>query len=916
ALLLLLATAGWWLWTHRVEYINRFLISVGPGKGSVTELTLTAEGAKLHGFELRDAKTDAVVLRLPELSIISGMSELLARRLRSVSLNDVEVTINQSFLEQVLEEQGTGDSSADFTLPGGWQITRADLKNARLRYVERVGTVAEIVANYHADEIATSADGTLNVGEQELTITGGALTHGDRPVTLAELHAKGRVHDGILDLDVLSIHQPALAMTPALLNFLAPDSGKKSAVNAVAQSSASQRTASLIRGVRIARVDCNHVELSTTGFTAGNMAGIELPDASVRVDYETTGLAWLPDQPFSMGAQWLRVNHLEIKPPAGEGLITCREMNLVMPAPVNGRWSVEQLTMREPEIHWTPGLRRVLLPAKQSATNEKGGDEQDSAWGALLQNIEIHDARIRIADTDLLPFELRTNATLKLHDLRLDAKGAHSAEAQTLDARDLALSFPTGRPFFELLQGSLVIKPDAWNASRAVDTFALKKPVVRLRNGNTPWFDAAPAQAKGDNVSANTDAPLWQQIHFSQLSIEDGSLDIAAAEGERALDAQARLTVTTDKINSGRHRVRFENFVARLPGLTLFPFPVARVSFVEGAASLPEVWSTHRMEFLHIGGANIEASNALMKFFEQPAASTADSSAENAKSKIQNPKSSPEWIVGNFNIADSFVTQDHLVPGMDSVNFEVALDVKNAPLSPEGLAADIAPQRIELSRLQIPSPYGGPPVAKLDSVFVNFSPAGLVAKRIDKVEIVSPTLYIGEPLFWYVDYYRRYAAQVTPGPETKVVALDKIFALQVAAAAIATEAPVSQSGWDVRTLAVHSGKLVIAPKGVPLAGFRTPFPFSFTSEVNRGTLEANFEIPPDTYEIPELKLKFEGMSGNVQFNLPVKGRDNNVTELFKVKQIRWKELPATARKFTRQMASSRTRRLERYPSKP
>ncbi len=898
ALVLLLATAGWWLWTYRVEYINRFLISVGPARGSVTDFTLTNEGATLHGFELRDVKTDAVVLRLPELVLTSGMRELLARRVRSVSLNDAKVIISEPFLEQVLAGQGRSESSAGLILPGGWQVTRADLRNARLRYEERDGTVAELVANYHADDIATSADGTLNIGEQELTITGDSLVHGDHPVKLAELRARGRIHEGVLDLDVLTIDKLSLAMTPAFLDFLTPDSGKKSAVNSIPQTNATQRAPSFIRGVRIARVDCNHLDLSTTGFTAGNVAGIELPDASARVDYETTGFAWLPDQPFSMGAQRLRLNHLEMKPPAGEGLIACREMNLVMPAPVNGRWSIQKLTMREPEIHWTPELRRLLLPARQSAiaSDAKGGDAQDSFWSAHLQYIEIRDARLRIADTELMPFELRANATLKLHNLRLDARGAHSAEAQTLDVQNLALSFPmrdaaiAGRPFFELPQGTLAIKLDEWNASKAVETFELKKPVVRLRDGNTPWFDAATAKANPDAGPADADAPLWQQIHFGQLSIEDGSLDIATAKGERVLDAQARLTVTTDKIKPGWHRVRFENFVVRLPGLTLFPFPVARVSFVEGAASLPDVWSTHRVEFLHIGGANIEASNALMKFFEQPATESVAPDAANPKSKIQNPNSTPDWIVGDFNIADSFVTLDRLVPGMDSVKFQVSLEAKDVPLSPEGFAADVAPQRIELANLLIPSPFGGAPVAKLDSVFVNFSPAGLIAKRLDKVEIVSPTLFIGEPLFWYVDYYRRFAALGAPGPEAKVAALDKIFALQAAAAAIANEPPPSQAGWDMGILQVHRGRLVIAPKGVPLSGFRTPFPFSFTSEMSNGTLQADFEIPEDNYEMPDLKLKFEGMSGKVQFNLPVRDRDNNLTQVFKVKRMHWKEL--------------------------
>lgn len=901
---LLVAAAGGWFWMHRVEYINRLLDTMGPVRGSVADVTLTDEGAAVRGFILRDVKTGIVVARLPELSVTGGMRDILARRVRSVSLNDAEVIVTESFLEQMLEARPQDEASGGIMLPGGWQVARLDLRKARLRYEHRDGAVAEIVADCYADNISTSTEGVLSIGGQEIVVSGGAMTRGDHPAKLAELHARGRLHEGIFDLDMVSMEKSSLAMTPAFLSFVLSSSAKPEtrpgAVPAV-QHVPSRKPASLIRGVRIARVTCRDIGLSARGFTPGNVAGVSLPDASARVDYEATGLEWLPEKPLIMGRQSLLVNQLEIKPHSGEGRITCREINLVMPAPSGEHWSVEQFTWLEPEIHWTPDLRRLLLPPGQSdkANQAKVGDAHDASWSALLQHIDIQGARLTIADTEWLPFELTTDATLKLRDLRIDAGGVQSKEAQTIEVRDLALSFSGRpapakiRPFFELPQGTLAINPDAWNASKAVETFSLKNPVVRLRDGNTPWFDVVTEKVKPDAdpaVAVDAGTGLWRQIQFGRIEIENASLDIATAEGERTLDAQARLTVTTDPSKPGLHRVRFEDFVARLPGLTLYPFPVARVSFVDGAVSVPEVWSTQRIDSLRIGGAVIEAGSALMKFFEQPAAANAVSVTENPKSKTENPNSSPAWTVGEFSIEDTFVTLDHLVPGMDSVNFEIALSIKDAPLSPEGLAADIAPQRIELARLQIPSPYGGPPVAKLDSVFVNFSPAGLIAKRIDKVEIVSPTLYIGEPLFWYVDYYRRYAAQQAPGPEMKLAALDKIFALQAAAAAIASEPAASQAGWDVRTLAVHSGKLVIAPKGVPLKGFRTPFPFSFTSEVSRGTLEASFDIPADNYEIPEMKLKFEGMSGHVQFNLPVKGRDNNVTEVFKVKQIRWKEL--------------------------
>jgi hypothetical protein len=91
-------------------------------------------------------------------------------------------------------------------------------------------------------------------------------------------------------------------------------------------------------------------------------------------------------------------------------------------------------------------------------------------------------------------------------------------------------------------------------------------------------------------------------------------------------------------------------------------------------------------------------------------------------------------------------------------------------------------------------------------------------------------------------------------------------------------------------LQVHSGKLVLAPKGIPLEGFYTPFPFQIDSEVTRGTLNADLVIPPDTYALPSLDLKFIGMRGRVQFNIPIKQRDNNLVETFEVDSIRWDEI--------------------------
>ena len=182
-------------------------------------------------------------------------------------------------------------------------------------------------------------------------------------------------------------------------------------------------------------------------------------------------------------------------------------------------------------------------------------------------------------------------------------------------------------------------------------------------------------------------------------------------------------------------------------------------------------------------------------------------------------------------------------------------------------------------------------MAQLGTVFIGFTLDSLFKQRIDKVEIISPTLFVGEDLFWYIDYYRKYAAG-EPLPNSsaaRMASVDKTFALGEAGSA--ATAPIKEGGaWSVDTLSVVGGKLVIAPKGRPLPGIPRPFPFSFTTKMNQGKLEAEFDIPSDTYTWEQMKLQLEGMRGRVMFNLPIKTVDNNLTETFKVDRIRYKQL--------------------------
>jgi hypothetical protein len=194
------------------------------------------------------------------------------------------------------------------------------------------------------------------------------------------------------------------------------------------------------------------------------------------------------------------------------------------------------------------------------------------------------------------------------------------------------------------------------------------------------------------------------------------------------------------------------------------------------------------------------------------------------------------------------------------------------PLAPAELAGNFEEQRIELSHLAIHSPTNPLiSVADLPTIFVNFTLDGLIKQSIAKIEIVSPSLFVGEDLFWYVDWCRKFAADMPSdiGPTLPV--------------------PPSPS-WKVEELQVSSGKLIIAPKGHPLPGIPRPFPFSFVSKLDSGKIEAELEIPSDNYEWADPPVRLNSLNGRVLFQVPIKGVNNNLTQVFQVESIHWKEL--------------------------
>ncbi len=552
------------------------------------------------------------------------------------------------------------------------------------------------------------------------------------------------------------------------------------------------------------------------------------------------------------GTHEVHLKNLQVQPLTGPGQIKAASLDLKAAQDLNGLWHVESGLLLKPVIEWTGELETALLPKSES--------KQASVWQVKIDELEVREGAVKLTPTELCPVAGELTWSTQLEALALSSEGLRSAVQQKLTLADLSLRWGhMPSPFMQMKSAALAVVPDSLRELWQVDSLVLTAPRFAFTPENGPWFDKI--ETPPVKMPLKPALPWWKQLQFGTLTLTDGELDIAMQLAER-LESSVRFAIATEQSDQF---LRIDSAEVRIPRRSTLP--VLNFSDVEVLAKLPQMWRTQRLESLKIAEGHVAVGDALMTLFNGDAA-VVQTKADAAAAR---------WTAGKIEVDKMGVTLVRIAPGLPPVRFDVNLVTDETPLDLNGLAENVEPQTIQLTRLRIPSPHEPlRTVAEMDVIHVYYTLDGLLHRRIDRVEIVSPLLYVGEDLFWYVENFRKIMKGEAPVPD--------------ATHGPPVPAPPTAPGWHVDILAVSDGKLLIAPKGVPLAGFSRPFRFSFTSKLESGQLDAQFDIPTDNYTLKDLKLEFRGMKGQVHFNLPMKDRNNNLTETFTVEQLRWKQL--------------------------
>ncbi len=825
ALAMLLVAAGvlLWAWTERVLVANTLLVRLGG------DLQVQIGGAEwranvLHLTDVRVAwredSSQIAMVRTAEwqpewLRVKEGA-------LGRVKLGGVEIDTDWKRLSGLLGGGESGEATR-------WSLQELEMDETPVKLRDETGGVL------FGATITPRVEGLVMGGKHPkmalLDVRANDVVWRGKPV-LAEMNvaAATRDEDGALVVSKLRLGSGAVDL--AWLNELpASDNSQPAAPDAWPS-----------------KVLLSDVELQNMRVSAEKLRGLS---GALRFSWRGRGLEWLRAGESQWGTHELNLTELALRPESAVGGIEAEALSVTATHGKNGMWRMEDVTLTKPVVHWTAALEDALMP-KSEAKPEK------TAFSLLLTKLRVLDGELKLEPTTLNPLSGALKWQGEGAELEVTDAGVKSSAKQKLVVSDVKLSWGTKEPFLTMKRAATVMVPGAL----VVDELTLEEPQVVLKPENGPWFDKITTPPVP--FDPNRELPLWRRIGFGKLTMTAATLDLEMMLLERVV-LHAALGVTTDA--AGMQRAMIQQ--ARMAIPSRVSAPVSSVRELEVVVKLPEMWRTRRVESLTLKGAHVDVGDPLMTLFRGPAAVVEEKAQAVAE----------RWTAGTVSVKDIGVTLEEIAPNFPPLHFGVNFEAKETPLDLEGLAENVEPQQVILRNMRIPSPHRPlNAVAEMNEIQVSYTLDGLLRRRIDRVQIVKPLLFVGEDLFWYVEEYRKFMDGETVKPDASVGPVQP--------------AKPKAPGWIVDTLAVSEGSLVVAPKGIPLRGFGKPFPFSFVSKLESGQLEALFEIPHEDRELAHLKLKFTGMSGEVRFNLPMKDKNNNLVETFKVERVQWKNLHA------------------------
>lgn len=535
--------------------------------------------------------------------------------------------------------------------------------------------------------------------------------------------------------------------------------------------------------------------------------------------------------------------------------------------------------------------------------------------GAAVENSSRLLAALGISGETLKSLPVcRTGLDAKCVNLMITDEGLTSPDSQHVVLKDFSALMPGEKtPIAQMTRVEVSAVLDEALHGKRLRTLVVERPELKIDNSADAINAAKPGNRPNPSLPAEEE-PEWFGWHADSLTVNDGLLR-ASGLGTGIPDASGSFAVRTEPreaAGDSLYRIHIKDIVVQnplFPSMSLHPGGVLNVD-----VHPLRIWQDRDVDQVELNGHRIELNDVFMKLFDQ---GSQEQAAPEAPAATDPPQPAPEkpatsshspWKVRRVVIKNSEVAIPDVGDGRRLVIPVKDQEFLNVPLGTDLTDNDAANaiQKVEVPGIYLYAPYNqSQTVVELPVNFIYFSFAGLLEKRLERVELVNPKIKAGKPLFDLKDrMMKRFSGDASvQRPLPLLAALDSSsLPVQQALQALRLATEAKEKVWDIPFF-MEYGKIITAPNGfewtqIPPLLFRNasvregpatgaPIPFRLHGAEVHGELA----IIPQWYEFEEYKLSIRiSDEGRILFNFPLKDKDNNLVEVFRNNTILYKQL--------------------------
>lgn len=900
-------------YNNRVQIVNQALASlIEPFDVSLESISLrelgeiTIENLKLTP---KQSATEKRMAEIKNLTITYDIAELRAtKRLKAIRLKGVSLNLEQAHLDALTAPPALNAPDAEaarFDLSSLAQFTDSiEVKDSQVSLSLETLPPVKASWSFKTDALTFDESGlTLEPLSLELSdIQIGSRSH---PSQINSISASGKISRNLnrFVIDSLVVDHPVLNIRPEWV--FKEGRGEMEASENVASTKTEKPNSEPLE------FEITDFKLMEGQFAAGGFDGTNgtpaFPDISFINNFQIGGLRYSHGLFSNEGAfevslrdisvgeennQLLSADELKIKIASLSNLMHDHEVDSIA-------FDGISVVLSDQSMSRFQGTEEEFPPTdKPSPKNKPATKSQSKPW--RIRKAGIKDGTFLMSEFNPgdspLP-RIESRVTAQLQDLRFGADGFTSSAHQLITLENTSVRAPGSpaeeEPIFQLNLAELEGSWEDFSRSNLIKKFSAKGPSINFTDKTLgDWLTPA-------EPGPETSRPINRLVYkVENLDITGGQIvaDSQFAKGTvPKLRGKFKVSTAPTNDNDFLYHLTFNDVTlsnhSRIYEMvgpprppTLFPesneleafLPVAEeevftVRQIELEATATELQRTRRIGRIKLSGGILKVGNGLKELGgasaeEKKAPDSEPEENPTAKEDKKNDiKPLPTWTIGEIEVTGSRVTFEALIPQVEGLSFALETKLEEVPLSLDGLLAQDTLQKIELSGIEIKDPYNSfITVATLPTIFVEFSLSGLANQQIEKIDLIGPSLHVGQGLFWWIDYQRNFRAQN-----------------EGASIGFEAEGPVAKDpDWQIKEINANAGKIVIAPTGVPIA--LVPFPFNATTKMSDGAIELKLTIPDEDYiyHFPDYKVDLHGLEGKVQFNVPVQDENNNLVQTF------------------------------------